>query len=72
MNMTIPIEAEQLSYKAVADLIDNFDCKLLYNTSGSLGIVIFENKTDVYMFTERLDEIMTNIETLNNLYEMES
>ena len=71
MNMTIPIEVEHLNCKAVADLINNFDCKFLYNTSGSLGIVIFENKTDVYMFTERLDEIMANIETLNNLYEME-
>ena len=71
MNMAIPIGVEQLSCKAVADLIDNFDCKFLYNTSGSLGIVIFENKTDVYMFTERLENILNNIQMLDNLYEKE-
>lgn len=71
MNMAISIEVEHLSCKAVADLIDNFDCKFVYYPEMHIGYILFDDKTDLYEFTERADEIMTNIETLNNLYEME-
>lgn len=71
MNMTVPLENEQLNCKAIVDLIDNFECMFVYNYKTECGYVHFVNKTDLYEFRERADEIMTNIETLNSLYEME-
>lgn len=71
MNMTIPLENEQLNCKAIVDLIDNFECMFMYNYTERLGYVYFENKTDLYMFLERMEDIINNIETLNKLYETE-
>lgn len=71
MNMTIPLENEQLNCKAIVDLIDNFECMFMYNYTERLGYVYFENKTDLYMFLERMEDIINNIETLNKLYVME-
>ena len=72
MNMTIPLENEQLNCKAIVDLIDNFECMFMYNYTERLGYVYFENKTDLYMFLERMEDIINNIDTLNKLYEMEN
>lgn len=72
MNMTVPLENEQLNCKAIVDLIDNFECMFMYNYTERLGYVYFENKTDLYMFLERMEDIINNVETLNKLYEMEA
>lgn len=72
MNMTVPLENEQLNCKAIVDLIDNFECMFMYNYTERLGYVYFENKTDLYMFLERMENITSNIDTLNKLYEMEN
>lgn len=71
MNMTIPLENSHLNCKAIVDLIDNFECMFMYNYTERLGYVYFENKTDLYMFLERMEDIINSIETLNKLYEME-
>lgn len=71
MNMDIEITDECLNCKAIADLIDNFQCEFVYYPEMHIGYILFDNKTDLYEFTERADEIMTSIETLNSLYEME-
>lgn len=71
MNMTIPLENEQLNCKAIVDLIDNFECMFMYNYTERLGYVCFENKTDLYMFLERMEDITNNIQMLDNLYEKE-
>ena len=71
MNITFLIENEQLNCKSIVDLIDSFECMFMYNYTERLGYVYFENKTDLYMFLERMEDITSNIETLNKLYEME-
>ena len=71
MNMTIPLENEQLNCKAIVDLIDNFECMFMYNYTERLGYVYFENKTDLYMFLERMEDIINNIQMLDNLYNKE-
>ena len=70
MNMTVPLENEQLSCKAIVDLIDNFECMFMYNYTERLGYVYFENKTDLYMFLERMEDIINNRQMLDNLYIM--
>lgn len=72
MNMTVPLENSHLNCKAIVDLIDNFECMFMYDYSERLGYVHFINKTDLYMFLERMEDIINNIETLNKLYEMEN
>ena len=71
MNMTVPLENSHLNCKAIVDLIDNFECMFMYDYSERLGYVHFENKTDLYMFIERLEDITNNIQMLDNLYEKE-
>ena len=72
MNMTIPLENSHLNCKAIVDLIDNFECMFMYNYAERLGYVYFENKTDLYMFIERLEDITNNIQMLDNLYNKEN
>lgn len=71
MNMTVPLENSHLNCKAIVDLIDNFDCMFMYEPTECLGYVCFDNKTDLYMFLERLEDITNNIQMLDNLYEKE-
>ena len=71
MNMTVPLENSHLNCKAIVDLIDNFECMFMYDYSERLGYVHFGNKTDLYMFLERLEDITNNIQMLDNLYTME-
>lgn len=72
MNMDIEITDEYLNCKAIADLIDNFQCEFVYYPEMHIGYLIFDDKTDAFRFTERAVEIMTNIETLSSLYEKEN
>lgn len=69
MNMTVPLENSHLNCKAIVDLIDNFDCMFMYEPAECLGYVCFDNKTELYMFLERLEDITNNIQMLDNLYE---
>ena len=71
MNMTVPLENSHLNCKAIVDLIDNFECMFIYDYSERLGYVHFENKTDLYMFLERLEDITNSIQMLDNLFEKE-
>ena len=71
MNMTVPLENSHLNCKAIVDLIDNFDCMFIYEPSECLGYVYFDNKTDLCMFIERLEDITNAIQILENLYNME-
>lgn len=71
MNMTVPLENNQLNCKAIVDLIDNSDCMFMYEPSECLGYVYFDNKTELYMFLERLEDISNSIQMLDSLYEQE-
>lgn len=65
MNLTVAVSNEDLNCKSIVDLIDNFDCSFEYCPCDNCGYVYLNNKTDLYMFCERIEDLREAIFYLN-------
>ena len=70
MNTTVVVSNEDLNCKSIVDLIDNFDCGFEYYPPDNCGYVYLKNKTDLYMFCERIEDLREVIFYLNRCNEL--
>lgn len=70
MDLAVAVSNEDLSCKSIVDLIDSFDCDFQYYPEDDCGYVFLDNKTNLYMFCERIEDLRELIFYLNRCNEL--